>query len=147
MPLCAYIGDSIALLLQLYDPGCMIAAKIGASAAYIDQHFAEQGANDYTILSVGSNQPSTPGNLTHMIHLRTRIHSRVIWILPYDRSIAARVKTIALTERGLTIDLAPFPSADKIHPTPTSAHKISSLISYANGMLRRTNNLQAPLPH
>lgn len=147
MSLCYYIGDSIALLLHAFDPQCTVAAKIGASPAYIAEHFERKSGEEYTILSIGTNQPKAPDAMRQMVHLRTGITSRVIWILPYDRVAAARVKAIANASHDLTIDLAPFPTADKIHPTPASARQVSSLIRYATDALRGQNGADQPLPH
>jgi hypothetical protein len=57
-----------------------------------------------------------------MASVRTKMPSaRVIWLLPYDRTRAYIVRSVAATFGDEVLDLTRFPSRDRLHPSDYGA--------------------------
>ena len=114
---CAYIGDSIAVGLEQLDTNCAIYARVGASSEFIARQYRNADAEDYVVISMGSNDPNNPRLLQNAERLRRTITARrVVWILPYNRTAAGDIAIVAREFRDSVIDLKPIPSRDGLHP-------------------------------
>lgn len=114
---CAYIGDSIAVGLQQLDNDCAIYARVGASSEFITRRYRNADAEDYVVISMGSNDPNNPNLLRNAERLRREITARkVIWILPYNRVAAGDITIVARQFRDSVMDLRPVPTRDGVHP-------------------------------
>lgn len=114
---CAYIGDSIAVGLQQLDNDCAIYARVGASSEFITRRYRNADAEDYVVISMGSNDPGNPRLIENAERLRRNISARkVIWILPYNRVAAGDIAIVARQFRDSVVDLRPIPSRDGLHP-------------------------------
>jgi hypothetical protein len=114
---CAYIGDSIAVGLEQLDTNCAVYARVGASSEFITRRYRNVDADDYVVISMGSNDPNNPRLLENAARLRRTITARkVIWILPYNRVAAGVISIVAGRFRDSVVDLRPVPSRDAVHP-------------------------------
>lgn len=114
---CAYIGDSIAVGLEQLDTNCALYARVGASSEFITRNYRNADAEDYVVISMGSNDPNNPQLLENAERLRREITARkVIWILPYNRVAAGDIAIVAREFRDSVVDLRPIPSRDGLHP-------------------------------
>lgn len=114
---CAYIGDSIAVGLHRLDNDCAVYARSGASSEFITRRYQHADADDYVVISMGSNDPNNPNLLENAERLRRSITARkVIWILPYNRIAAGDIAIVAREFRDSVVDLRPIPSRDGLHP-------------------------------
>lgn len=114
---CAYIGDSIAVGLEQLDTNCAVYARVGAGSEFIARRYRNIDAEDYVVISMGSNDPNNPKLLQNAERLRRSITARkVIWILPYSRVAAGDITIVAREFRDSVVDLRPIPSRDGVHP-------------------------------
>jgi len=130
---CVYIGDSIAVGLHQLDHQCEVRAKIGANSDFITRHFSNAKNKSYVIVSMGSNGPHNKNNLENARKLRRSITADfVIWILPYDRTAAAAIKSVAIQFQDGYVDLKPYKSKDGLHPAykPVAKQIQSSLDTF-----------------
>lgn len=121
---CAYIGDSIAVGLEQLDTKCAVYARVGASSEFITRQYRNADAEDYVVISMGSNDPGNPRLIENAERLRRNISARrVIWILPYNRVAAGDIEIVARQFRDSVVDLRPIPSRDGIHPNYRQAQR------------------------
>ena len=116
---CAYIGDSIAVGLEQQDRRCEVHARVGASSRFIVNNYTGRGGDDYTVISIGSNDSDPATVFRNAARLRATISSRkVIWVLPYNREMANVLIRLIRTSyrRDIYVDLSPFRSNDNVHP-------------------------------
>lgn len=115
---CAYIGDSIAVGLEQFDSRCALYARVGADTDFITENYSNRGGERYTVISMGSNNPSSEDNVRNAIRLRNSIRSSiVVWILPYNRNAHRDMLSVARRYGDRVIDLAPHRSHDGVHPS------------------------------
>lgn len=113
---CVAIGDSIAVGVG-QAAGCVLGARVGVSSSYISNHVISSD-NEVAVISAGSNDPRNPSLRKNLEKIRSKIHSnRVVWILPYDRSAARIVKSVAITHGDGYIDLSDYRTRDGVHPS------------------------------
>ena len=113
---CVAIGDSIAVGIG-QAAGCVLNARVGASSSYVASHVVSYD-RDVAVISAGSNDPNNPSLKKNLQKIRAKIISdRVVWILPYDRSAARIVKSVAVTHGDGYIDLGIFKTRDGVHPS------------------------------
>lgn len=122
---CSYIGDSIAVGLESVDKPCEVHAKVGASSEYIVKNYKGKDKEEYTVVSVGSNDPTNPRLYQNAVTLRNSFHQAqlIIWVLPRNRTAAAVIKRVALHYKDNWVDLNRFSSKDNIHPNSYRAVK------------------------
>ena len=112
---CVAVGDSIAVGVG-QSARCSINAKVGASSSYISDHVISKSAR-VAVISAGSNDPRNPRLNKNLLEIRSKIKSeRVVWILPYDRTAARVVKSVAASHGDAYIDLAAYQTRDGVHP-------------------------------
>ena len=118
-PKCSYIGDSIAVGLESVDSKCAVHARVGANSRFIARNYAGQDGDEYTVISMGSNDPLNKGNFVQAVALRKSLTKAqlVIWILPRNRTAAAMVRDVAGMFNDNYIDLAAYRSRDGVHPS------------------------------
>lgn len=108
---CLVAGDSIALGLSGFIPGCEVNAKTGLPSGDIVDRVK---AADVVVLSAGSNDPHNPRLVENLKAMRAKARGRVIWIVPVNHTAAAAVNRIAMANHDKAI---PFvPGADRVHP-------------------------------
>lgn len=127
---CLLFGDSLALgagaavNTDLAHP-CDVQAATGAGSRAIARWVLPPRRYDTVILSLGSNDDLGEAKAATrravisaaMASVRARMPgARVIWLLPYDRRRAYVVRSVAMTFGDEVLDLARFPSRDRLHP-------------------------------
>lgn len=116
---CAYIGDSIAVGLEQQDRRCELHARVGAGSQFIAKNYSGRGGDDYTVISIGSNDYDRATVSRNAIALRNSIRSKkVIWVLPYNRDMAMVVLQLVRNRysNDSYIDLRRFETNDRVHP-------------------------------
>lgn len=112
---CAAIGDSIAVGIASVAK-CAQHARIGIGSEAILHRITRVSATT-AIISMGSNDPRNPNLLRNLQLLRAKVSApRVVWILPYNRQAAGAVQHVAQAHSDGVVDLAAFPSHDRVHP-------------------------------
>lgn len=117
---CLVIGDSLAvglgMALKAQGIRCDVYARKGLTAWQIGL-LAPIGRYSVAYVSAGSNNPKNPHLEDEVRVLRSHIRaSKVVWILPYDRTAAQAVNSNAAETGGLVVDMAWFASRDRVHP-------------------------------
>lgn len=117
---CLVIGDTTAfgLAKALRKRGfvCDVAALKNAPARQIDQQIPfRRYAVAYVSLGTadGGNHHLGDDLRTMRSHIRA---PKVVWVMPYDRSVARHVDSNAAETGGLIVDLAWWPTYDGLHP-------------------------------
>ena len=116
---CAYIGDSIAVGLEQQDRRCELHARVGADSQFIAKNYSGRGGDDYTVISIGSNDYDRATVSRNATALRNSIRSKkVIWVLPYNRDMAIVILQLVRTRysNDSYIDLRRFETNDNVHP-------------------------------
>lgn len=120
---CLILGDSTGLgvaraINATHRVHCDVTAVEGASVGQITEWRISPKRYGTTILAVGSNDRPTPELKGLLARLREKLPThRVIWLLPYARPNAAIVNSVAISFGDESLDLARFPSCDKVHPS------------------------------
>lgn len=117
---CLVIGDSLAVglgvALKAQGVDCDVFARKGLTAWQIGL-LAPIGRYAVAYVSAGSNNPKNPHLEDEVRVLRSHLRtSKVVWVLPYDRTAAHAVNANAAETGGLVVDMAWFPTRDGIHP-------------------------------
>jgi hypothetical protein len=117
----SFIGDSIAQGLGTSAKDATTNATVGWNTDKIKQNYVAKGGSDYTVISMGSNDKGFPNIKTaeNATAVRESIKAqtkKVIWILPYDSTIAQKIQGVASKYGDKTIKLSEFPSNDGLHP-------------------------------
>lgn len=117
---CLVIGDSLAAGLgqALRNQGmiCDVIARKGLTAWQIGLA-APLERYGVAYVSAGSNDPKNPHLEDEARILRSHIRaSKIVWVLPYDRTAAKAVSDNAAETGGLVVDMAWWPTRDGIHP-------------------------------
>lgn len=131
-----FIGDSIAVGLGGQAKDAATNATVGWNTDKIKKNYSGKGGSDYTVISMGSNDKGYPNAKTaeNATAVRESIKTqtkKVIWILPYDRNLAAKIQGVASKYGDKVVDLKDFPSSDGLHPKSYPA------------VLKRVNQLAA----
>jgi hypothetical protein len=116
-----FIGDSIAVGLGEQTPEASTNATAGWNTAQIVKNYSARGGSDYTVISMGTNDTGYPNIKTaeNATELRESIKTqsrKVIWILPYNRSMAQRIQGVASRYGDRVVDLKDYPTNDGLHP-------------------------------
>lgn len=117
---CLIIGDTtafgLAKALRQRGLACDVVTFKNATARQLDRQVPYRR---YSVAYVSLGFADT-GNKHLESDLRTmRSHIRapkVIWVLPYERSVARHVDANAAESGGLVVDLAWWPTSDGLHP-------------------------------
>jgi hypothetical protein len=117
----SFIGDSIAQGLGTSAKDATTNATVGWNTDKIKQNYVAKGGSDYTVISMGSNDKGFPNIKTaeNATAVRESIKAqtkKVIWILPYDTTIAQKIQGVASKYGDKTVKLSEFPSNDGLHP-------------------------------
>lgn len=132
---CVYIGDSIAVGLQKYEPSCGIYAKVGADTDFIVKKFSGTKVGGHAVISMGSNAPMNPRNYQNALKLRKSLDvGFVVWILPYDRKAAAAIRKVAEQFSDAIVDLSAIgiPTKDRVHPNyRRTSDIVQDIVAYA----------------
>jgi len=119
---CLILGDSTAVgtareINARYANRCDV---IAAERATLDEILAwRKPSKNYgtCILAMGSNDEPSAALTAKLIRLRHSVKTRrVIWLLPYSRSRAYVVNTVAVSFGDESLDLLRFRSNDRVHP-------------------------------
>jgi hypothetical protein len=110
-PHCLIIGDSIAAALSERMPECRANAQSGISSQAVIARVAEVKT---LIVSAGTNDQPGEGLAENLRAIRARATNRVIWILPANPMLAAKVDEIARENQD--IELTFVARDDGIHP-------------------------------
>jgi thiamine biosynthesis protein ThiC len=112
---CVAIGDSIAVGVG-QTAHCVINAKVGAGSSYIANHTVSTGKN-IAVISAGSNDPNNPKLVSNLEKIRSKIKSKtVVWIVPYNRTAARAVISVAKKNGDRYVDLIAVKTNDGVHP-------------------------------
>ncbi len=119
---CLLMGDSIAVGLfgALRAGGllCALGARIGATSGELPSQIMHAGFHPLVILSAGTNDAAGAPLEANLFAARRALSgARVIWVLPYKRRAAYAVTQVAFRFGDDLVDLAAFPTRDRIHPS------------------------------
>lgn len=120
---CLILGDSIAVgaareINARYARHCDVVALERATVSQILSWRKPGKSYGTSIFAIGSNDEPNAALTSKLIGLRRSISSRrVIWLLPYSRPRAYLVNSVAISFGDESIDLARFPTRDRVHPT------------------------------
>jgi hypothetical protein len=85
---------------------------------------------------MGSNDKGYPNAKTtdNATALRESIKAqskKVVWILPYDRTLAQKIQSVASKYGDKTVDLKEFPSGDGLHPKsyPAVLKRVNQIVA------------------
>ncbi len=126
---CVLMGDSIANFMHPAMPQCHVQAEGGISSPDYAARFVHPISADLTIISLGAND-HYGGTLEALREVRSRITSRVIWLVPNIRrppTIDA-IYTVASEYGDALVDMAPY-CGPRLHPTLPQARQIATAIS------------------
>ena len=118
----SFIGDSIAFGTGGAAPQPkQVNATVGHSSKKIFEQYAGKAGPRFTVISMGSNDGPTGPTTQWATKLRESIVGKtgvVVWIIPYDRTIAKKIKDIATKFGDKSVDLTGFPSNENppLHP-------------------------------
>lgn len=119
---CLILGDSLAqgtaaALKAALQNRCEVVATQGIGSAAIRRSVPAQSYYSATI-SAGSNDPTNPHLAENLIAIRRSISAkRVVWIAPYNRSVAYLVADLARSYGDYLVDVAETPPVrDGLHP-------------------------------
>jgi hypothetical protein len=119
---CLILGDSIALgtawaINSRSSVRCDVVAEQGATVDRLLTWTMPLKVYGSSIVCVGSNDLSGLALSKKLTRLRLGIRARrVIWLLPYSRSRALAVRSVAVTFGDEALDLVRFDSRDGVHP-------------------------------
>ena len=126
------VGDSLAVGTGGQIPGAIIDAKVGASSKAILQKVSDnknlQGA-DVAIISAGANDgagasgknPNSQQTIANLKAIRNSLGAKkYVWILPFNRSVAQDVMSVAGSDQIVDLAKDATPGKDGIHPTSYS---------------------------
>jgi|688.fasta_scaffold00166_71 hypothetical protein len=132
----SFIGDSIAVGLGGSAKDATTNATVGWNTDKIKQNYSSKGGSDYTVISMGSNDKGYPNAKTtdNATALRESIKAqskKVVWILPYDRTLAQKIQSVASKYGDKTVDLKEFPSGDGLHPKsyPAVLKRVNQIVA------------------
>lgn len=119
---CLILGDSLAkgtadALADALRNRCEVVATTGAGSAAILRAVPARSYKTATI-SAGSNDPRNPYLADNLIAIRQSLAANhVVWIAPYNRSVAYLVRDLARSFGDSLVDVAETaPCADGLHP-------------------------------
>lgn len=119
---CLILGDSTGAgtaqaINARYAQQCDVQAVERATAAQILTWRRPAKRYGTSIFAIGSNDEAGPKLVEKLFQIRASVSTkRVIWLLPYARAQAYTVSSVAATFGDETLDLARFPSSDRVHP-------------------------------
>jgi hypothetical protein len=119
---CLILGDSIGVgtaqaINARYARRCEVQAVERATAEQILGWRRPPKSFGAAIFAMGSNDAAGTALARKLLSIRASVRTRrVIWLLPYARQQAYVVSSVAATFGDETLDLARFPSRDRIHP-------------------------------
>lgn len=132
---CLILGDSIGLgaakaINERYARHCDVQAVERATAAQILRWRKPDKSYGSCVFAMGSNDAPGASLARTLYRIRGSIcFRRVIWLLPYARSQAYVVSSVAARYGDETVDLIRFATVDHIHPRSYS--------QLASALLRR----------
>lgn len=148
---CLILGDSLAdgtavALRALVGDRCAVVARDGAGTGWIVSA-NPGGAFGTVVLSSGSNDAAVPGLAGRLATLRAGVTAKtVVWLLPYNRAAAERVKTVAAANGDRWVDVGGLPSRDGIHPASYApiAQAVVPAIAIASDMPAAGHSVASP---
>ncbi|WP_085811316.1 hypothetical protein [Sphingomonas sp. TZW2008] len=119
---CLLVGDSTIVgtaeaIRASLGVACDVQAREGVATSTILRWQAPAGSYRVAVIGSGSNDAGSPRLSRDLALLRGAVHAdRVIWLRPYDRAASAAIGKVADAHGDATVDLASFPSRDRLHP-------------------------------
>lgn len=120
---CLIIGDSIAVgTAAAVNPRIRTACEVQARESITVEKviaWPRPGKIYHAIIvAIGSNNTAGPALDRALERLRSQLRGgRVIWVLPYGRSQAYAVRSVAVRHGDEALDLARFRTSDHVHPS------------------------------
>ncbi|MDO6414361.1 hypothetical protein Q4F19_08210 [Sphingomonas sp. BIUV-7] len=119
---CLLVGDSTVVgtaraLRNAFNLQCETQARERVTTAAILRWPASTARHRIAVIGAGSNDAGGPKLSRNLAVLRAAIHAdQVIWLKPYEPRASAIVAGLASVRGDFAIDLARFPSRDRVHP-------------------------------
>ena len=123
------VGDSLAVGTGGQIPGAIVDAKVGInSKAVLEKATSNknlQGA-DVAIISAGANDgagasgknPNSQQTVANLKAIRSALGAKkYVWILPFNRSVAQDVMSVAGSDQVVDLAKDATPGKDGVHPT------------------------------
>lgn len=126
------VGDSLAVGTGGQIPGAIVDAKVGInSSAVLDRANGnkELKGADVAIISAGANDgagasgknPSSEKTIANLKAIRVALGAKkYVWILPYNRSVAQDIMSVAGNDEVIDLAKTTTPSKDGVHPSSYS---------------------------
>lgn len=126
---CAIIGDSIALGVARNNPACHAQAVSGITSRDHARTFVGRISAGSVLISLGSNDGDSQHSERYLRDVRQRVEAgSVTWLLSPNNERARVAVTAIARERGdRVIEIRPFVGSDRVHPTASGYHRISSI--------------------
>lgn len=126
---CVLLGDSIALGVARSQPSCQVQAVSGIGTGSYLSRFSHTVHARHALISIGSNDPASGDLVSQMRTMRSRIIAdEVTWLLSANNAHAAAAARAVAAEHGdRVINIMPFLSSDRVHPTPAGYYRLSSM--------------------
>lgn len=122
------VGDSLAVGTGKQLPGAIVNAKVGInSSAVLDKATSDKtlkGA-DVAVISAGANDgagkdgknPDSAKTIANLKGIRDALGAKkYVWILPYNRSVAKDIMSVAGNDEVIDLAKTTKPSKDGVHP-------------------------------
>jgi len=122
------VGDSLAVGTGSQLPGAIVKAKGGSnSSAILDNAISDKtlkGA-DVAVISAGANDgagkdgknPNSEKTIANLKGIRDALGAKkYVWILPYNRSVAKDIMSVAGSDEVIDLAKTTKPSKDGVHP-------------------------------
>ena len=121
IPLCLIVGDSTGVgtadALAALGVHCEVHTRVGAPSTEPLQTWRGSAVVDVALIALGSNDPSNLALARNLLAIRRRvIASRVTWLAPYNPAAARVVVGLARSLGDNVVQLAGYPSRDRLHP-------------------------------
>lgn len=134
------VGDSLAVGTGGQIKGAVVDAKSGSSSSSILEKIIsnkELKGADVAVISAGANDgagkdgknPNSSKTIDNLKNIRDTLGAKkYIWILPYNRSVAKDIMSVAGSDEVIDLAKTTTPSKDGVHPssyTPVAKSAVS----------------------
>jgi len=135
---CVFIGDSIAVGVAARQPKCVNQAAVFQTTAQTLSKIKMVPKNtEHVIISVGSNDHVNSEQ--DIQSLRASITAPcVTWLIPFaNPGVRQYIIQVARRYQDRILDIKPFVSADRIHPTAKGYQQLAAQLDLVNQPIRK----------
>ena len=127
---CVFIGDSIAVGVAAHQSQCSSQAAVFQTTAQTVNKLKNMPETKHVIISVGSNDHTNVS--ADLKKLRAGITAAcVTWLIPFANTSAKKIiSQLAHQHSDRVLDIKPWISTDRIHPTGRGYQQLAKQIDY-----------------